>query len=197
MVDKVKPLKQEAPSGGGSETDPFPSATDHTEDYLACKGIAFENRDDTLLEIQAGEIGYKDAVQGTFKKLNEISLQASAARYTIVLQNNGSVSGNAFIGYDSLIPGDTTPVIIPVSSLLKGFAFANQVLLPDFTLEFRKNTTTGTPIHSVTKLNTQYFAETIPDITFNAGDRIFIKYIDIGDNAADVGITLFLQATGL
>ncbi len=48
-VDKVKPLKIETATGG-TETDPFPHEVDPSEDYLATKGIAFENLDTHLAE---------------------------------------------------------------------------------------------------------------------------------------------------
>lgn len=44
-LDKVKPLKIENPLNGGVQTDVFPTETTPTVDYLACKGIAFENTD--------------------------------------------------------------------------------------------------------------------------------------------------------
>ena len=50
MADKVKFLKIENPSTGGTETDPFPVETDPTEDYGAMKGLAFENLDTFLLD---------------------------------------------------------------------------------------------------------------------------------------------------
>jgi hypothetical protein len=46
MADKVKPLKIET----GSDTDYLPTETDPNEDYLATKGIAFNNLDTYLLE---------------------------------------------------------------------------------------------------------------------------------------------------
>lgn len=188
----------ESPSEGGTQTNPLPTSVNPAQDYLAAKGVAFENNDNRLLDLsESGEVQYKDAVQTAYKKLNDIGTLAAAARYTIVLQNNGSVSNNQFIGYDSLIPGDSTPVTIPVNSIFKGFAFSNDNANADFNLEFRKNTTGGAAFHTSTKTNTQYYAESVTDTSFAAGDRIYIKYIDTGDNASDVGLTLFFQATGL
>src|SRR5574343_26019 len=46
VVDKVKPLKLET----GSETDFGPTEVAALEDYLATKGISFENLDDFRLE---------------------------------------------------------------------------------------------------------------------------------------------------
>lgn len=114
-------------------------------------------------------------------------------RYTILLQNNSTVSNNTFIGYDSLIPGDSTPVIIPIKSQLLEYTFSNSNNA-DFTLEFRINTTTGTPFRSDSKTSTQYFAQAGLLQQFNAGDRIYIKYIDNGTNASDAVIMLTLKA---
>ena len=51
MVDKVRPLKLENASTGGTETDMFPTEVDVAEDYLAAKGIAFDNSDSNLLVV--------------------------------------------------------------------------------------------------------------------------------------------------
>lgn len=50
MVDKVKPLKIENPSLGGTQTDPFPKETDPSQDYIASKGLAFEGLDTFLID---------------------------------------------------------------------------------------------------------------------------------------------------
>lgn len=52
-VDKVKPLKFENPTDG-TESDVIPTAADPTEDYLACKGVAFENLNTHLAEKVGG-----------------------------------------------------------------------------------------------------------------------------------------------
>lgn len=43
MVDRVQPLKQESAAGGGTETDLFPTETDHNEDYLDARGVTLQN----------------------------------------------------------------------------------------------------------------------------------------------------------
>lgn len=50
MVDKIKPLKLENPSNGGTEIDIFPTEANPAEDYVAAKGVAFENSDSFLME---------------------------------------------------------------------------------------------------------------------------------------------------
>lgn len=50
MVDKIKPLKIESASLGGTQNDWGPTEANPTEDYAAIKGVAFENSDDFRLE---------------------------------------------------------------------------------------------------------------------------------------------------
>lgn len=50
MADRVKPLKIENTATGGDETDAFPTETNPMEDYLAAKGLAFEDTDTFLLD---------------------------------------------------------------------------------------------------------------------------------------------------
>lgn len=75
MADKIKPLKIENIGTGGTQNDGFPTETDPNQDYLAAKGVAFENNDNILIDADpiTGEIRYKDPVQSTYKKLNEIT----------------------------------------------------------------------------------------------------------------------------
>lgn len=132
----------------------------------------------------------QDAIEASGEK-GQLALDTP--RYTILLQNNGTVSNNSFIGYDSLIPGDSSPVIIPIKSELIEYTFSNSKF-SDFTLEFRKNTLTGTSFFSDTRTNTQFYSENSLSETFNAGDEIYIKYIDNGTNASDAVILLVLKA---
>lgn len=57
MVDKVKPLKLENPALGGTDTDVYQTEANPTQDYLAAKGLAFENSDSYLAE-KIGELLY-------------------------------------------------------------------------------------------------------------------------------------------
>lgn len=50
MADKIKPLKIESAATGGTQNDGFPTETDPSQDYLATKGIAFENLDTFLID---------------------------------------------------------------------------------------------------------------------------------------------------
>lgn len=194
MVDKVKPLKIENSTLGGTENDPFPTEVDPSEDYIAAKGISFEGLDTKLIYPTGDDLGWSDPNSSGFKKFNDLNAAAFASRFSINLQHNGSVSGGTFLGYNELIPGDTSPVVIPVNAVMKAFSFTNSSNTADYTLIFRKNSTGATPFLSVSKVNTQFFAQSVSDQSFSAGDRIYVQYQDDGNNASDVAMTLMFQA---
>lgn len=127
--------------------------------------------------------------------IEEVANAADLPIYTIMLQHNGSVGNNTFLGYNELIPGNATPVIVPRNSTFLGFTFSNAQTTADFNLEFRKNTQVGTPFHTSTKTNTQFYSEDLgtPE-SFAAGDQIYCKYIDTGDNASDAAVVLVFKA---
>jgi hypothetical protein len=52
-IDRVQPLKIEAPESGGVETDQFPTSLDRNEDYLDCRGVALQNTtsDDEVVRV--------------------------------------------------------------------------------------------------------------------------------------------------
>lgn len=64
MADKVKPLKIENTATGGGQIDPFPVETNPAQDYLASKGIAFENNDNRTIDLDgSGNIQFKDVTE--------------------------------------------------------------------------------------------------------------------------------------
>lgn len=148
--------------------------------------IPFEN-DGTDFD----SINLQDAVEeaGT-----GVTVALNTPRYTLVLQHNGTVGNNTFFGYSNLLPGDDTPIIVPIKSDLFEFTFSNSNSNADYTLEFRKNSTTGTTFYTVSKVNTQFFVDTTVNESFLEGDEVYIKYIDDGNNASDVGLVLVFKA---
>lgn len=59
MVDKIKPLKLENSLTGGTELDMFPTEADPSADYVAAKGLSFENSNDYLAEKVGRALGFK------------------------------------------------------------------------------------------------------------------------------------------
>jgi hypothetical protein len=143
--------------------------------------------DDSALPYEA------DSVQDALVQTTTV---AFSAIFPIILQHNGSVGNNTFFGYANTINGLDTPIVIPVNSVFVNFTFSNKSSSADYTIEFRKNTSSGTAFYSVSKTNTQFFVEVLgsPE-SFNAGDTIYVKYVDDGGNANDVGLVLNFKAT--
>lgn len=80
MVDKVRLLKIERPSAGGTEDDPFPTELTPSEDYVSTKGIAFEESDTRLLDLNgSGEICATDSYFTTKRPLVDILPQYAYA----------------------------------------------------------------------------------------------------------------------
>ena len=131
--------------------------------------------------------------ENTQAAIEEVLLQANAAVYTLPLVYNGTLSSDIFISYSNLTPN--SPIVVPIASLFVGFTFSNSNTTPDYTIEFRKNTTVGTPFYSVSKTSIQYFAQTLPTPQlFTAGDIISVKYVDDGQNSNDAVWTLAFRA---
>lgn len=135
-----------------------------------------------------------DANSGINEAAQNADVALNTPRYTIVLQHNGNVSNNTFIGYDSLIPGDDTPIVVPVKSELVEYTFSNSRSNADYAIELRKNSTGATPFNTVSVDNTQTFVEDDINEPFNPGDEVYVKYIDEGTNASDAVILLLFKA---
>lgn len=154
--------------------------------------IPFDNEPEgTPIFTQSTPTNIQEAIEASGEK-GQLALDTP--RYTITLQHNGTVSNGTFIGYSSLIPGDATPVIIPVDSEILEFTFSNANSNADYTLEFRKNGTSVATFYTVSKVNTQFFSDNIITEIFSAGDAVYVKYVDDGNNASDVAILLTLKA---
>lgn len=73
MADKVKPLKIESSSTGGTQNDGFPTEVNPSQDYLASKGIAFENNDNRTIDLDgSGNIQFIDATETVAKTVRQL-----------------------------------------------------------------------------------------------------------------------------
>lgn len=76
MPDKVKPLKIEDTIDGSQDDQGYPTQLDPSEDYVAVKGVAFENQDTHLIDVIDNEIAFTDPVNSQVKlsqPLNDIT----------------------------------------------------------------------------------------------------------------------------
>lgn len=156
------------------------------------ESIPFDNNPEgTPIFTESTPENLQEAIEASGEK-GQLALDTP--RYSLTLLYNGVIGNNTFLGYSNLLPGDQTPVIIPVKSSVFEFTFSNSRTNADYTLELRKGSTTATPFYTVSKTNTQFFVESGLSEEFNPGDAIYIKYLDNGNNARDGVFVLFLKA---
>jgi len=127
--------------------------------------------------------------------IEEINAAVNPLAVSVVLQHNGTISNGTWIGYDSLLPGNQTPIIAPITGNFIGFTWSNSEASADFDLEFKKNSTEASSFYtwSVTDKKTDEITLPSPQ-AFIAGDTIYIKYTDTGTNATDAVIVLKFKA---
>lgn len=227
MADKVKPLKIESPSTGGTQVDPFPVETNPAQDYLASKGIAFENNDNRLIDLDgSGNIQFKDVTETiavtvrqlrtalnnifsnsgngfTATNVQDAIIEAKdtavgKARFAMVFAHNGTVGNNTWLGFNELVPSNTTPLIVPVdcklSELAMSFAGANV----DGVLLIYKNGTSNPAnviySNTFTNQNTSKLMTGL-NLSLVAGDQLRAQWQDTGDNPNDAALQWFFQAT--
>jgi hypothetical protein len=218
MVDKIKPLKFETDSTG-TQIDYIPTESKPSEDYLACKGVSFENSDSELVYGDSGVIKFKDSSETTAISVTQLKTaknntfdntsngfsasdvqmaieeaKATAAglpRFTISLVWNGTVSNGDWVSYDNLTPDSR--IILPVKCRLNELAYSNANTDRSFDLGLYKNGRPGTLLDTLEVRNSQngYFTSLNQD--FNIGDYLDIKYVDKGNNASDLVLVLFIQ----
>ena len=127
--------------------------------------------------------------------IEEVQDIASPLRVPISLIYNGTLSNGDFIGYSNLLPGDNTPIIVPITGSFVEFTWSNNNASADFALEFRINTTGGAAFFTWSVDNTQTAAVVLPvPESFSIGDEIYVKYIDEGTNARDAAIVLLFKS---
>lgn len=88
MTDRVKPLKIES-SPEGTQVDPFPRELNPSEDYIATKGISFEDREDIIIESVAGEMRFRDTKVNpiTLKQILDSMLSGINFNYNFIKEN--------------------------------------------------------------------------------------------------------------
>lgn len=118
-------------------------------------------------------------------------------RFTLMAEYKGSIPSNFFIGERAEMPSDSTPFLVPRNCHLKELTLANISDASDYTFEFRKNTTTGTPFFSWNAvLGTNEFIKYIAALNyaFSAGDYFNIKAVkNSGNSLKDIVLVMYFQ----
>lgn len=127
--------------------------------------------------------------------IEEVQTAVAPLVVPLTLVYNGSLSNGDWLGYNNLLPGDDTPIVIPITGAFTGFTWSNSRSTADFQLTFRLNSTSGSIFFSWSVDDTQAaFVELGTPEAVTAGDTLFIQYLDEGTNAVDAAIVLQFKA---
>lgn len=157
-------------------------------------GVDLEFNEEAALD--ASNIYYNstmyDNVQDAIDNIGDL---VAPLRVPISLVHNGTVGNNTFIGYSNLLPGDSTPIVVPITGTFTGFTWSNSNSTADFALEFRLVSTTATKFFTWTATNTQTSSVVLPTPeAVTTGQKFYVKYLDQGDNSSDAVIILQFRA---
>jgi len=120
------------------------------------------------------------------------------ARFTIVTTFNSTVGNNNWLGYNELLPGNITPIRIPVSCVLKEITFSWSGAAVDGRYDLYKNGTAGGNIaYQTPNIVNQANGINITglNLSFVAGNFFIGRWIDNGDNPSDMAVVYFFQTT--
>lgn len=134
MVDKVKPLKIEDTTNGSS-LNFAPKESDPTEDFLAAKGVAFENSDDTTIRGDAGIMKFKDADVTVEVTLEDLLNGGTGASPGFSFGRNGNVSAGTWLRRPGNVPSNRAGVTIPVDNPVVREVSCSNRNIDNYTLE--------------------------------------------------------------
>lgn len=114
MVDKIKPLKIEDGTSG-TEIDMAPTESNPAEDYIAAKGVAFENSDDTTIRGDSGVMRFKDTEVTSEVSLEDLLQGGDGASPGFSFGREGSSAAGTWLRRVGNIESNRTGVPIMVS----------------------------------------------------------------------------------
>jgi len=153
--------------------------------YFKADDIYFDN---SILNWPISEDTVQKAIEYTYSN----ATGNIKPRFTLTLINNGTVSNNQWITFSELTPD--VWIQFPLDCEIKEFTFDNSRSNTSFDLEFYKNSTVGAPYRTLSIVTTQYGYYSGWSDSFNAGDRLRIRYTDQGVNASDLVCVLYCVA---
>ena len=159
--------------------------------------IVFDNTSNTFVA---------ETVQEAIEEIAD-TLIPNLTRFGITTTFNSTVSSNQWLGYSELLPGNTTPIIIPKKCKLQEITFSWTSVISivggivtitgtvDGRFDLYKNgTAAGNIVYQKTFANAGAggIGSSI-NISLNAGDFIIGRWVDSGDNPSDAAICYFFQ----
>lgn len=126
-------------------------------------------------------------LEGGKKALKTLDSIPSKARAHRVFMHNGTLSNRFWHGYQSTIPSNTTPMIIPWDCVLEEYTLSADRNSMDGRLDFYVNgTTAGDIVYSVQLNNVNIYIIDFPNLALSAGDLLRTRWVDQGQNPRDV-----------
>jgi hypothetical protein len=119
-------------------------------------------------------------------------------RFTIVTTFNGTIGANNWLGYSELLPGNTSPIRLPINCVLKELSFSWVGSAVDGQFELYTNgLVVANRIYQGPSWTNQASGAIITglNITISANDYIVGKWIDTGDNPSDMALVYYFQVT--
>jgi len=184
-VDKVKPLGFEEPTDG-TETFPTPTELDPMEDYIAVKGVAFENSETTQIRGDSGVMKLKDTAL-TEKTLLQLYGDGGAARYVKTCGKNGNVSSGTWLQFFASNPSESSPFVAPTSTIIKELSVAFNGITT-VTFGVYKN---AVLLDTIAITSASYGTKTGLSHSLVAGDKISVK--TESGSASDPVLDIHLQ----
>jgi hypothetical protein len=145
------------------------------------EAIPFENINFVSTDVQAAIVEAKQNAEGF-------------PRSGISGTYNGSVSNNSWLGPNELLP-NTPFTIFPVNTKINEITWTNQTVNVQFRIRFRTVSRTGVIFYTltVTSPNPGYGYTSGLSFTYPAGTVIHAQYLDDGQNASDMQLTLWIS----
>lgn len=174
---------------------------DGTSDLSASDGILHIDR---FQFDSANKITFDNSSNGFVATNTQTAIEESKttaigkARFTIVTTFNSTVGGNNWLGYNELLPGNVTPIRIPVSCTLKEITLSWNGTSVDGTFVLYKNgTSAGNIIYTSSSISNQSggIIFTGLNLSFVNGDYYIGRWTDSGDNPSDMAVVYFFQTT--
>jgi len=193
MVDRIKPLKIETASDG-TQVDYIPTESNPTQDYIASKGVAFENENGVLIDCANGtkEIQYKDPIQTTYLKLNDIARYATSARFAISAGFDGTASTGRYLEFNANVDSNLSGFVAPRTAKIKELSITNNSTATA-TVKIQRQAPTSALLYTATLTAQKSKTITGLDIDLSANDDINIQ---IGSGSLSRPIVyLFLEFT--
>ena len=122
-LDRIRPLKIESPSSGGTQEDAFPTDVNHNEDYADLRGMVFQDdaSDDELVGSSrdaSGNLIFWDNVVEGIKTLSDVIAGAGGltiAGHKILRQLIHFIDDGPAEGFASGAYRETTGTIFPTA----------------------------------------------------------------------------------